>query len=230
MSTESESKRKVKVINTFDADPRSQNWYGKPLGNANESLYKVKEPINLAPWIAGGLAAMFLTVAAAVGLKGSHTKQQAPQVPDIPGSELTDQTGPQRYTGEISVKISRELNIRTSPQIAEKFGSKLPNVIDWNNVDSINGERIDGLLGFRVRDALVVPGDAVEGSKLWLAGLKIKTKDGREIDGFISMSRPTIEAGYVQRDNFGTMVPAATQDGKILNSSTFEPLRAGVAR
>ncbi len=80
-------------------------------------------------------------------------------------------------------------------------------------------------MGLRIRGALIVQGDNVEGSKNWLAGLRVKPKTGEEFDAFVSMSVGT--GRFVQKDNFGTMMPVAVQDGKILDSSVTEPMIVG---
>lgn len=231
MSTESESKRNVKVIDTFSADPRSQNWYGKPV-TSGESLDKPDKQGVMNAWAVGGLAALAITALAAVGIKTGNDRQSAqPETaPNIPGVELADQSGPKRYTGEITVKISPELNIRTAPQRTEQYGGRKPNIIEREAIKEINGMSIQGLLGFRVKDGLVFQGNDVEGSKNWLGGLEIKTNNGEIIEGFISLSNPTMRTGIVQMDNFGQMVPAVVQNGQILDSSKFEPIRAGAQR
>jgi hypothetical protein len=225
MSVEDKAEKRVKVIDTFSSDPRSQNWYGKPAGQYYESRGK-KGSDNL-PWVVGGLAAFAISALAAVGLRTGVDQQQPESAPSILSVEDLDQMGPRVYTGEIVVKIDQSLNIRQHPRIIENYGG-LPNVILWKDIQTINGAEINGAVGLRLTNALIIKGEAVEGSHNWISGLDITDKKGERMQGFISMSPSTEE--FVQKDNFGKMVPAPVENNKVINSLRVEPIKSGPQR
>ena len=124
MTVEQEKERIPRVIDTFSADPRSQNRFGMPISQVELRGRQPKNTnINPIPTFVAGL---LVTGLIALGLRQANTVGPPPDShPTIPGETmLAGDTESQRYTGEITVKLSPELNIRTSPQITERNGAR----------------------------------------------------------------------------------------------------------
>lgn len=141
---------------------------------------------------AGAMAATFLGVGKAIE-ENAESKYQ----PDS------------YYNGSVEVVLSENLNIREAPIVISN-DSEPPNTVDWNQIDEINGVKIEGAEKIIINNPVITEGDdpaSIGGESPWIT-LKAKVEqaigDPREETLYINFSGATTD--YVKPIESGSFI------------------------
>ena len=170
---------------------------------------------------------------AATFMAGGVGEPSSPSVPPIPAEKpltVPREFGKpyQYFTGEITIRMDKGLNVRTEPKLSEQGGYS--NKKDWTQVISIKGENLQGAEGFNIKNAKIVRGGAVGPTITggdWILLENAVVKDGNKLvtmDLYVSMGN-TYE--FVRVSPVGHRKDIYQQGGKILASDgEFGQVRA----
>lgn len=131
------------------------------------------------------------------------------------------------YNGRIEIVMSDNLNLREYPVIISTPGEATqedgPNTVDWNDVDEINGVKVEGSESFVIANPLITEGESPEGPTIKGSWITFDAKvDGEKERLYVSFSPATND--YVKPIESGTFIkldPAMSTDG--LGSITVTP-------